>query len=321
MMSSALSFRVLKFWNALRDELTQVWRQIFCHWSWLGEWLWNRGVRWLTTDRRGEQVRSPINFTHLLQEVRPGDVLLVSGGTRLSHAISMITKSPWTHAALVIGTLAQQRDPALRSIIRKQLPADADLNGPLIVESELGCGTTVSSLMRYEHADVRICRPAGLSENDARRVVVYGVLHLGVDYNVRQILDLARFMVPWWVGIPRRWHSSLFEHNYQAATSVICSTMIARAFDRIRFPIRPLIVQEQQRFVLHRRNSKLVTPRDFDYSPYFEIIKYPLFSEDDIEFYRTLPWTDQGLAEEAVAELLDSHDVMHIKIKSKTTAS
>ena len=40
----------------------------------------------------------------------------------------------------------------------------------------------------------------------------------------------------------------------------------------------------------------MFTPRDFDYSPYFEIIKYPLFNPDEpLPYYRRLPWTKSGL--------------------------
>jgi hypothetical protein len=47
--------------------------------------------------------------------------------------------------------------------------------------------------------------------------------------------------------------------------------------------------------VFHR-NPYLFTPKDFDYSPYFEIIKYPLFNpEEPLPYYRRLPWTKSGM--------------------------
>ena len=40
-----------------------------------------------------------------------------------------------------------------------------------------------------------------------------------------------------------------------------------------------------------QRNPYLYAPKDFDYSPYFEIIKYPLFNPDEpLPYYRRLPW-------------------------------
>ena len=52
--------------------------------------------------------------------------------------------------------------------------------------------------------------------------------------------------------------------------------MIAEAFATVQFPILPLVQRDEgDHMQLFRRNPKLCTPSDFDYSPYFEIIKYP----------------------------------------------
>lgn len=281
-------------------------------WRRAADWLERRAIVWLLVEKKKGEVLSPINFEHLLDEVRMGDVLLVEGRTRVAHAVRGITKSVWTHSALVIGAWDRIRDPALRSVARGYL-RDDELEAPLIVESELGCGTIASSILRYRDYHLRLCRPQGLSYADARRVSTYALLHLGAGYNVRQILDLARFLVPWWAVVPRRWHSSLFEHNYQDPTRLICSTMIANAFNRVRFPVVPLVVQDQGQFRMLQRNPRLVTPRDFDHSPYFSIIKYPLLGEDDIGFYKKLPWSEKGLAEEA-RESLEDCDIMHVKL-------
>ena len=281
-------------------------------WRWAVGWLERRAITWLSVEKKKGEVLSPINFEHLLDEVRMGDVLLVEGRTRVAHAVRGITNSVWTHSALVIGTLGKIRDPALRSVARSYLRED-ELEAPLIVESELGCGTIVSSILRYRDYHLRLCRPQGLSYTDARRVSTYALLHLGAGYNVRQILDLARFLVPWWAVVPRRWHSSLFEHNYQDPTRLICSTMIANAFNRVRFPVVPLVVQDEGQFRMLQRNPRLITPRDFDHSPYFSIIKYPLLGEDDIGFYKKLPWSEQGLAEEA-RDSLEDCNIMHVKL-------
>ncbi len=281
-------------------------------WRRMVEWLEQRATAWLLVEKKKIAVLSPINFEHLLAEVRMGDVLLVEGRTRVAHAVRAITQSIWTHSALVIGTLDMIRDPALRAVARGYL-RDDELDAPLIVESELGCGTTVSSILRYRDHHLRLCRPQGLSHTDARRVTTYALLHLGAGYNVRQILDLARFLVPWWAVVPRRWHSSLFEHNYQDPTRLICSTMIARAFSRVRFPVVPLVVESEGQFRMVQRNPRLITPRDFDHSPYFSVIKYPLLGRDDIGFYRKLPWSEEGLAEEA-QESLEDCNIMHVKL-------
>ena len=81
--------------------------------------------------------------------------------------------------------------------------------------------------------------------------------------------------------------------------------MIAEAFAAVEFPILPLVQRsEQDRIRLYRRNPKLCTPSDFDYSPYFEIIKYPFYDFADTPSYKLLPWTTDRAgapAEAAVA--------------------
>jgi hypothetical protein len=111
---------------------------------------------------------------------------------------------------------------------------------------------------------------------------------------MRQILDLARFLFPWAI-LPRRWRSSLFEHNAGEPTRTVCSTLLVDAFSSIKFPVLPVVQAGQDGAIrLYRRNSRLFAPRDFDYSPYFDIIKYPFVAFDEGGMYRQLPW-DHGV--------------------------
>ena len=72
--------------------------------------------------------------------------------------------------------------------------------------------------------------------------------------------------------------------------------MIAQAYSSVHFPIMPLLQKsEDGTFKLYRRNFNLFTPRDFDYSPYFEVIKYTFFGSDDLSYYRRLPWDENGV--------------------------
>ncbi len=316
---SAVSF------DSVRDQVVVVgkrsltwfaalWARLYASSERSCDWASERLVRWLARESRKPGAHSPINFEHLQKEARMGDVLLVEGRTQVSRAVRAITHSIWTHSALVIGTLDELRDPALRAIARGYLNED-ELKAPLVVESELGRGTVVSSILRYRDAHLRLCRPIGLMEHDARRVATFAMLHVGTEYDVRHILDLARFLVPWWWIIPRRWHSSLFEHNHQDPTRQICSTMIARAFSRVRFPVCALIVEREGKLSLLRRNSRLVTPSEFDQSPYFAVIKYPLMGDDDLGFYRTLPWSDEGPVVEQLEEYLDDLQVRRVRLE------
>jgi len=129
-----------------------------------------------------------------------------------------------------------------------------------------------------------------LRPGDGQQAIGYAVGRLGSTYNVRQIFDLARFLFPWFI-MPRRWRSSLFSANPGASTQTVCSTMIAEAFAHVHFPILPLVKRvEGGDIQLFLRNPKLCTPRDFDYSPYFDIIKYPFLDFSEHTGQRLLPW-------------------------------
>ncbi len=73
--------------------------------------------------------------------------------------------------------------------------------------------------------------------------------------------------------------------------SGICSSLIAEAFESVQFPVLPLVKTEENGITMIQRNPHLFTPKDFDYSPYFEIIKYPLLTPEEAPFYRRLPWS------------------------------
>ena len=274
------------------------------------QWIWDKAVNWLLAESKSEAL-SPINFSRLVYEIRPADVLLVEGRHRVSDVIKMITQSSWSHTALYVGRLYDIQDPVAKERVKKHYDGPPD--EPLVIESQLGEGTIVTPLKKYEHFHIRICRPKGLSPEDVTQVIRHSSRYLGMEYDVRQLLDLARFLIPWWTIIPRRWHSSLFEHNAKNATKVVCSSMIASAFASVHFPVLPTIIQnEQHEFTVQERNIRLSTPRDFDYSPYFEVIKYPLLGKDDLGFYRKLPWDESGLVPKEAQKYLDAHDVLHV---------
>ncbi len=256
--------------------------------------LSNMLTRWLTKDPEhpSESVLL-LNFERLSYELRPGDVILVEGRSKVSEVIKMITQNPWTHAALYIGRLFEIEDATVRDAINHYI--DAEPEQQLIVETLLGEGTVIYPLEKYRNEHLRICRPNGLSPKDAQKVINFAVDRLGTTYDVRQILDLGRFLFPYGI-VPRRWRSSLFNHNAGDPTRTVCSTMLAQAFQSVRFPLLPLAERtEHGKIHIYQRNPRLVTPSDFDYSPYFDIIKYPLFGLDDLAVYRHLPWGDKDI--------------------------
>ena len=229
------------------------------------------------------------DFGRLSQELRPCDIVLVEGRSRISEVIKAVTQSSWSHAALYIGRLYDVEDPEARRLVEQAagLPASEQL----VIESLLGRGTLVRPLSTYRQDHLRLCRPRGLSRRDAQQVLSYAAAQIGKDYDMRHVFDLMRFLLPWSL-LPRRWRSTLFRQRASAQTKTVCSTLIAEAFGAVQFPILPLVQRgEGDEVRLFRRNPKLCTPSDFDYSPYFRIIKYPFMDFSAHTSYRLLPWS------------------------------
>lgn len=263
----------------------------FIHQQWARFTYWL--TCWLTCDI--EPLTSPtrFDFNRVREQMKPADVLLVAGKSRVSRVITAITKSAWTHAALFVGSFNDIQDDALKEKIR--LFYQGDPNEPLVIESLMGQGVVITPLSRYQQYHIRICRPIALPSNDAQQVVTYAIMRLGQLYDNRQIFDLARFLLPWSI-LPRRWRSSLFAYHAGTSTKLTCSLLVAEAFMSIRFPILPLVRSHAIKgYEFIQRNPKLFAPKDFDYSPYFQILKYPIVEFSDDIPYTTASWNEEEL--------------------------
>jgi hypothetical protein len=101
-----------------------------------------------------------------------------------------------------------------------------------------------------------------------------------------------RFLIP--LPIPQRWRRRMIAFGSGDPTKIICSALIAQAFDAVRYPILPKITRagskQARREILHIRDSSLYMPRDFDISPYFEIVKPTIVHGFD---YTALHWADK----------------------------
>jgi hypothetical protein len=270
--------------------------------SGLKQWLWGHLVAWLT--REHSVGDTPLcDFERLSYEVRPGDCILVEGNSNVSDVIKMITQSPWTHSMLYIGRLHDIQSHAMR--VRVQAFYDGDPGAQLVVEALMGKGTVVTPLAAYRRDHLRICRPRGLSPSDAQKVINYSISQLGKDYDVRQMLDLARFMFPYGI-LPRRWRSSLFQHNAGVPTRNVCSTLMVEAFTTVNFPVLPVVkLHEDGKMRFYQRNPRLFAPRDFDYSPYFDIIKYPYWGSREHAPYHQVPWSKDAVIYNDQHEVLE----------------
>lgn len=224
-------------------------------------WLNRKLAAYLSTPRPVVHVTSS-RPGMLAKTLHKGDVLLVEGTTRISSAIRYITQSTWSHAALCIRP-AQDGQPAM------------------LVEADIIEGVRTLPLERYAHLHTRICRPIGLSATEIDAVAASAMSRLGEKYDLRNVFDLARFLIHT-PPVPERYRRRLLALGSGEPTRAICSSLIAAAFEAVRYPILPDI---EHSFVegsvgdihiseiLHIRDSRLFTPRDFDVSPYFRIIK------------------------------------------------
>lgn len=244
------------------------------------------------------------DFNRMAKEIKPADVLLLESHTHFGNIVRLITESTWTHAALYIGRPQDIEDQKSREIVlnyTKQFSSDQ-----LLIESTVGYGTIISPLDKYKNEHIRIVRPSSLLPEDTQKVINYAIHDIGTKYSLRHVFDLARFLFPWSI-FPRRWRSSLFQHNMLQPTEDICSSMIADAFQSVNYPILPILKEGDEGYGLIRRNPRLYTPSDFDLSPFFDVIKYPVFPLKKGLSYRDLPWKKQMM----------SNDVGIVKITSE----
>ena len=115
---------------------------------------------------------------------------LVEGNTRISTAIKYLTQSTWSHAALFIGDAPTGNSHG----------SDA----PIFIEADLVKGVWAAPLSHYDRFHVRICRPVGLTREDARHIVEAATARIGQTYDLKNIIDLCRYLLPT-PPVPVRW--------------------------------------------------------------------------------------------------------------------
>jgi hypothetical protein len=233
---------------------------------------------YLQKELPGYEPFTPSDPEYLRSVIEPGDVLLVEGNSRISGIIKYLTQSTWSHAALYVGPI----DGAVED----------DGEQHVLIEANVGEGVSSASLSKYLAYHTRVCRPVGLSFEDRNTVCRYAINRIGFGYDTKNIIDLMRYLFP--LPIPQRWRRRLIAFGSGDPTKMICSALIAQAFDAVRYPILPKITRagsrQARREILHIRDSSLYMPRDFDISPYFEIVKPTIVRGFD---YTALHWADK----------------------------
>ena len=230
--------------------------------------LGRRMARFLQREPARTADFGPSDKETLRRVMRPGDVLLVEGRNKPAAAIKYLTQSTWSHSALYIGDALPK-------------PANGDERRRLI-EVNLGEGCVAVALSKYEDSNIRICRPVGLTPEDRDAIVTFMIDKLGTKYDLKNIFDMLRYFFPT-PPVPMPWRRRMIAMGSGDPTRAICSTLIAQAFQSVRYPILPTTKRAadhhpqasgySRRDILHIRHHSLYTPRDFDLSPYFAVVK------------------------------------------------
>jgi len=221
--------------------------------------------------------------------LQPCDILLVEGNSRLSAVIKYLTQSTWSHAAIYVG----------------ERPGDVSPSGEpnVLLEAEAETGVVTVPLSKYVRFHTRICRPVGLDDASRQKVIDYVLSRIGTQYDSQRIVDLARYLFPY-PPVPVWFRRRLLSIGSGDPTRAICSALIAEAFASIHYPILPerasingktyVIAPYVQKELDHIRTYGLYTPRDFDVSPFFAIVKPTLAAGFD---YRTVQWGPPEVAD------------------------
>ena len=252
----------------------------------------------LQTPRAFYEIRIVNNMANLYRVIRKGDVLLVEGRSEMSRIIQVLTQSSWSHLAFYVGDALEGESPDHVGTRKGSLRAST---GPhMLVEADTVSGVVAVPLDKYRDYNIRICRPFGIATQDLETVVAEVIANLGKHYDHENIVDLAL------LALPRRLNP-FKKRTIKACLGgcteykVICSGMIAKAFQKLGYPIVPALVPETTSGARYHpgnpygsgvsmRHYSQIVPRDFDLSPNFEIVKYNIIGMGTFD-YKTI-WVD-----------------------------
>ncbi|MFK7864343.1 MAG: YiiX/YebB-like N1pC/P60 family cysteine hydrolase [Pseudohongiellaceae bacterium] len=215
-----------------------------------------------------------VSVADMVAVLQTGDIVLVEGNTRISSAIKYLTQSSWSHAALYVGEKGDNP------------------NQPNLLEADLQDGVRLVKVDYYDGFNLRICRPVNLTDEDVSNLVSFAKGKLGHQYDLKNVFDLTRYLIQK-PAVPARYRRAMIGFGSGEPTKAICSTLIAETFQSINYPILPLrsreepLSIEQQKTAtdvieqgedgevpqFYRRHFTHFTPRDFDLSPYFRVVK------------------------------------------------
>jgi len=259
--------------------------------------LRKRFLNKLEKQQHAYEQRSYNNLEKLHKLIRPGDVVLVEGRSEMSRLIKWFSGSQWSHAALYVGSALIQGPDSTKNGYAVQYGEDAR---HMLVEAFSGEGVIAAPLKKYEHFNIRICRPYGILEADLKQVIERVKDKLGMHYDDQNILAIAAIALQtFWRPVSNMSIKACLGNcnDYQ----VICSGMIAQAFQSVKYPIVPALLPRSKSVSyaennpygggLIMRHYSQITPRDFDLSPNFEIIKFNILGNTAFD-YKSL-WVEK----------------------------
>src|SRR5271163_2802730 len=179
--------------------------------SWVLDRMSDWAIGLLTKPVSSYSLQIPNDIAALKRHIRKGDVVLVDGNERI------------------------RRNPELKAPLVAQYGEEANF---LLVEAIVEAGVVLSPLSKYRDFNLRVCRPFNLSAADLAEVMDEAIRSVGDTYDLRNVIDLARYFLPGSL-VPARFRRQALQFSSGEPTRVICSSVIASSFHRVKFPIVP----------------------------------------------------------------------------------
>jgi hypothetical protein len=241
-----------------------------------------------------EPVGAPLaDHEQVKRQLRPADVLLLEGTSKVDATLREVTGCQWTHALLYVGKPMDIVDADVRNSILTWAGESRDV--ALVLHSTLDKGPHLLPLSTIDRFNLRVVRPRSLGSKDAQQVIRYAVSRLGPRPRFLQWFDLMRFIFPWGL-VPSRWRNALFRYHPGRHARAGTASLIADAFSFIQYPILPLVkISNDNGTQLFRRNLRLCLPSDLEQSPYFDIVKIPHLEFGQYKSSELLPWKGSGV--------------------------
>lgn len=281
------------------------------------DWLTARLTHFLNQPVGHYEQHHPNDVERLRRHIRKGDVLLVEGHQRVSAIIKYLTHSSWSHAALYVGDELVRRGGPLQQLAVEHFGDEA---GSLVVEA-LTEGVVASPLSKYTDHNVRICRPHRLRSAHLERVIDDAVTSIGFRYDLKNVTELAIYLMRISL-LPVRFRRRALRLGSGLSGQVICTSLLGQLFQNVGFPVLPEVSHppapgrppparlplwnrfgrgsERYDGIYRRRHPTLLMPRDFDLSPFFEIVKFNVISEKSFDYER-IQWEEDPEDSEEVA--------------------